>query len=530
MKVVSGFTIALAAGAVAVGLSYLLRVFFGLTFLPEVAAQALFSLAPGSIESQAVENLGALAKETAFAGASVVNVFLLALIPYVLKRLGYRPEGRGYRILFYSFVPYAVLLALGFAFLAIAQVASVPPTPSAMALAILPTSIVFGLLAGFPKPAVTLAAGLSQEAYCIPRSSGKRSRSRRQGDKKRRLFIKTAVGAAVGAVVVYYGVGLLFPKGQPQSVSGEEASILSTKITPNNQFYRVDVNVLAPAVDSASWSLNLHGLVSSPMKLSYAQLMSLPYVEEYATLECVSNNIGGDLASTALWKGVRLKDILGPAGVSATADYVVFRCYDGYDVGVPMDRSLLDGAILAYEMNGAMLPNEHGYPVRAIIPGLYGMMNAKWVTEIEVVGQTYLGFWQRKGWTNGALYQTGSTILSPGDSPLRDRFPIPSAVTDVVGASVPIVGVAFAGDRGISKVEVSTDGGNSWNPASLQDPLSGDTWVLWNLGWNPPAAGAYKLMVRATDKTGQTQTATMMNPFPDGASGYQAVDIRVSTS
>ncbi|HEV2225228.1 MAG TPA: molybdopterin-dependent oxidoreductase [Nitrososphaerales archaeon] len=522
---VSGFTLALAAGTVAVGCSYLFRVFLGVTYLPEVAAQALFSLAPGSVESQAVENLGALAKESAFIGASVVNVLLLALIPYALRRLGYQPEGRGYRMAFYSLVPYALLLALGFALLAIAQVASVPPTPIAMVLAILPTGIIFGLIAGYPRPAGALAARASQDAYCVPRSSGER-----QSDRKRRLFIKTAVASAVAAVVLYYGVGLLFPKAQPRSVAGEGASILSSRITPNDKFYRVDVNVLAPAVDSSSWSLNLHGLVNSPMKMSYAQLMSLPYVEEYATLECVSNNVGGDLASTALWKGVRLKEILDPAGVSAQADYIVFRCYDGYDVGVPMDRSLMDSAILAYEMNGAMLPNDHGFPVRAIIPGLYGMMNAKWVTEIEVVGQTYLGFWQRKGWTNSALYQTGSTILSPGDSPLRDRFPIPSSVTDVVGSSVPIVGVAFAGDRGISKVEVSTDGGNSWNMASLQDPLSGDTWILWNLDWNPPAAGAYRLMVRATDKTGQTQTATIRNPFPDGATGYQAVDIRVSTS
>jgi DMSO/TMAO reductase YedYZ molybdopterin-dependent catalytic subunit len=521
---------ALVAGVVAVGFSYLLRVFFGVTYLPEVAAQALFSLAPGSIESQAVENLGALAKETAFAGASVLNVLLLASIPSVLKRLGYQPEGRVFRIAFYSFVPYAVLLALGFVFLATAQVASVPPTPLAMALAILPTSFVFGLLSGYSRPVVLLAASAGQEPYCVPQSHGHRTRRRRRADKKRRLFIKSGVGAAVGAVLVYYGIGVLFPKGQPRNVSGEEASILSSNVTSNDQFYRVDVNVLAPAVDSNAWTLNLHGLVNSPMKLNYAQLMSLPSVEEYATLECVSNNIGGDLASNALWKGVRLKDILDAAGVSSLADYVVFRCYDGYDVGVPMERSLLDGAILAYGMNGTRLPTEHGYPVRAIIPGLYGMMNAKWVTEIEVVGQTYLGFWQRKGWTNNALYQTGSTILSPGNSPLRDRFPIPPAVTDVVGTSIPLVGVAFAGDRGISKVEVSTDGGNSWKTASLHDPLSGDTWVFWNLDWNPPAAGAYRLMVRATDKTGQTQTATMRNPFPDGASGYQVVDIRVSTS
>ncbi len=524
MKTLSGFGVALVAGATAVGFSYLLRIFFGVTYLPEVAAQALFSLVPGSVESQAVENLGALAKETAFVGASVVNVFVLALIPSLLRRLGYQPMSRAFRIAFYVFVPYAVLLILGFGFMATAQVASVPPTPLAMALALLPTSIAFGLFSGYRVPDVGVVASAGGGPYCIPSSKGKRN-----ADRKRRLFIKSAAAAAVGAVIVYYGVGLLFPKEQPRTVMGEKANILSSTVTPNDQFYRVDVNVLAPAVDSNSWSLNVHGLVNTPMKLSYSELVSLPSVEEYATLECVSNNIGGDLVSTAHWKGARLKEVLDLAGVDASADYVVFRCYDGYDVGVPMERSLLDGTILAYEMNGAKLPNEHGYPARAIIPGLYGMMNAKWITEIELVGQTYLGFWQRKGWTNKALYQTGSSILSPGNAPLRDRFPVPAAVSDVAGGSVPIVGAAFAGDRGISKVEVSTDGGNSWNVASLEDPLSGNTWVLWNLDWNPPANGAYKLMVRATDKTGQTQTATLKNPFPDGAAGYQAVDIRVST-
>ncbi|HEY6282755.1 MAG TPA: molybdopterin-dependent oxidoreductase, partial [Nitrososphaerales archaeon] len=403
-------------------------------------------------------------------------------------------------------------------------VASVPPTPLAMALAVVPTSVVFGIFAGIPTPAIDMVASAGSGALCVPSSTGKG-----QTDKKRRLFIKTGVAAAVGAVIVYYGVGLLFPKEQLRSVAGEQALILSSKITPNDRFYRVDVNVLAPVVDSNTWSLNVRGLVNTPMKLTYSKLVSMPSVEEYATLECVSNNIGGDLLSTALWKGPRLKEILDVAGASAAADYVVFRCFDGYDVGVPMERSLLDGAVLAYEMNGAKLPTEHGYPVRAVIPGLYGMMNAKWVTEIELVNGTYLGFWQRKGWTNSALYQTGSTILSPGSAPLRDRFPVPSAASDVTGSSVPIVGVAFAGDRGISKVEVSTDGGNSWKVASLQDPLSGNTWVFWNLDWNPPANGAYRLMVRATDQAGLTQTATLRNPFPDGASGYQAVDIRIST-
>ena len=232
--------------------------------------------------------------------------------------------------------------------------------------------------------------------------------------------------------------------------------------------------------------------------------------------------------STALWKGVKLGDLLNTAGVSSQADYVVFKCYDGYDVGIPLERAMAEGTILATDMNGVPLPAEHGYPLRAIVPGLYGMMNAKWITDIELVSGTYEGFWQRRGWTNVATYQTGSTIITPGSSLLRDRFSLPSGLVEVAGSQVPLVGMAFAGDRGIQKVEVSTDGGASWQTASLYDPLSKYTWVFWKLDWNPTSSGLQHLVVRATDGNGNTQVATMSDPFPNGATGYDVVDVVVS--
>jgi hypothetical protein len=301
-------------------------------------------------------------------------------------------------------------------------------------------------------------------------------------------------------------------------------------VTPNDEFYRVDINVSPPTIDVSTWSLKVHGLVSTPMTLNYDQLTSLPSVEEYATLECVSNQVGGDLMSTALWKGTQLKGLLNTAGVSAGASYVVFKCYDGYDVGIPLERAMEDGAILAYEMNGEELPVAHGYPVRAIVPGLYGMMNAKWITDIELVEGPYDGFWQRNGWTAIATYQTESSILTPGATALRDKFGLPPGLTDVSGNQIPVVGVAFAGDRGIQKVEVSVDGGNTWQPASLYDPLSNYTWVFWKLEWNPPTSGDYRLVVRATDGTAQAQTATITPPFPNGATGYDVVDVKVTRS
>ena len=509
----------LAWGAVAVFVSFLIRIFLGGTYLPELAAQALFSLVPGSLESQAVETLGPLAKESAFVGASIIDVFLLAVIPVLLSRFKRTPAGRPRKVAVFTLLPYLVTLILALLFISLAQVSSNPAGTATILSSLLIPCAIFGLT----MSSVRIGA--------VPKSAVNYPAERMKGgfSKKRRLFIKGAVGTAVAAVILYYGVGLLFSKqAPPQSNSTEGSAILSTQVTPNEDFYRVDVNVIAPSVDAGSWNLNLHGLVNTPMTLTYDQILALPSVEEYATLECVSNMIGGDLMSTALWKGVKLKDLLASAGVSSGANYVVFKCYDGYDVGIPLENAMADGTILAYQMNGVNLPEDHGYPLRAIVPGLYGMMNAKWITEIELVNGVYAGFWQRMGWENDAHYQTGSTIITPGGSPLRDKFGLPPSMTDITGAPIDVVGSAFAGDRGIQKVEVSTDGGKTWELASQQDPLSNYTWVFWRYEWNPPGNGSYELMVRATDGTGQVQTATMTNPFPNGATGYQAVDVTVS--
>ena len=502
----------------AVAASFLSRIVFGSTYLPELAASTVFTLVPGTVESDAVENLGALAKETTYAVGSVVLVLVLALVPSALKRFGLLPRRAGRTKLAAAAATYALMVGLGAVFLSQTHDSTSPGSPGSVALGKHVPGDVFGEAY---SPLTLPASGPPQATY-------PRERTKSRFDRKRRLFIASAAGAAVGAAMLYYGVGFLFSKQTAVQAGQETSQVLSSQVTSNSDFYRVDIYVFPPSVISGTWSLKLHGLVTTPMTLDYSQVMSLPSVEEYATLECVSNNVGGDLMSTALWKGVQLKALLAMSGVSPQADYVVFRCYDGYDVGIPLERAMADGTILAYEMNGAPLPTDHGFPLRAIVPGLYGMMNAKWVTDIELVSGAYDGFWQRRGWTGVATYQTGSTIITPGDAPLRDRFPIPSSLRVTSGSPVPVIGAAFAGDRGIQKVEVSTDGGTTWQDTSLYDPLSRYTWVFWRLDWNPPGAGDYKIMVRATDGTGQTQVATMTNPFPNGATGYGAVDVKVS--
>jgi DMSO/TMAO reductase YedYZ molybdopterin-dependent catalytic subunit len=366
-------------------------------------------------------------------------------------------------------------------------------------------------------------------------------------DYKKRALLRAAMASAVALPILYLGLNRLFPAQEvqitqpssslllPQSRSKplgfqdpRLAPLLDSEVTPTYLFYRIDINPIVPVVDATSWSLNVKGLVNNPLTITYEEIKAMPSVEEYATLQCVSNKIGGDLTSTALWKGVRLKDVLQKARLRPGAKYIAFRCYDGYDVGIPLERGLLDGTILAYEMNLAPLTSEHGYPVRAIVPGLYGMMNPKWITEIELVDNVYEGYWQRNGWTNNATEETHSSIVIPGQAPIRDRFRNLELenINIVPGQKVPVAGIAFAGDRGISKVEVSTDGGATWKSASIKDPLSKYTWVLWAAGFVPTATQSnYKIVVRATDKTGKVQTAEVRPPFPDGNTGYHIISI-----
>ena len=348
-------------------------------------------------------------------------------------------------------------------------------------------------------------------------------------DRKRRLFIRAGIATAVGAAILAYGVSLLLKPGAtiPGTAPAAPNAFFSQQVTPNPNFYRVDVDLLAPSVNGSTWNLGVTGLVDTPLKLNLDDLEQMSVVEQYNTLECVSNEVGGNLIGTAQWTGVRLMDVLNMAGVQSSAEYVVFNCVDGYSVGIPLDAATMEGALLAFEMNGVPLPQDHGYPLRAIVPGLYGMSNAKWITGIEVVKNTYLGYWQQRGWEEDAMYQTGSSIVIPGNEQVTSVFGISGSSSIPLGI-VPIAGLAFAGDRGISKVEVSTDGGKTWTTASLMDPLSSFTWVFWFANWNPPSEGRYSLQVRATDGQGNLQAATMSAPFPNGATGYDIVDITVS--
>ena len=537
------FVAGLAAGAVAVAVAIILKETSGGLFLPEITSQTLFSVTPGEFESQAVENFGPLAKYSAFIGSIIANIIAFGIIAIFLDKLFARLKRRGYLVeaLLSSILSYIIFIVIAIILVTLVQSRSgIQVVPlSVIALSLIPTQLAFGfVLSSF------FHGRAKRKTLDVSEPSPDKSIDTKYVGYTRGAFLRILAASAVALPIIFLGVDKLLsrqnetqelpstspnllPRTGPRPKGFEDpnlAPLLASEITPTYLFYRIDINPIIPQVDSKSWNLTIKGLVEKPITINYDQIRSMPSVQEYVTLECISNKIGGDLISTALWKGVRLSQLLEKAVIKPNVKYVVFRCADGYDVGVPIEKSQMEGAILAYEMNYAPLTAKHGFPVRAIVPGLYGMMNPKWLTEIELVDTVYQGYWQRLGWSNIAQDNAGSSILIPGQAPARQRFrTLDETVDSSYGGKVPIAGIAFAGTRGISKVEVSTDGGTTWKTAQIKDPLSKYTWVLWTAGYIPPNQENYKIVVRATDKSGKTQTTDMNPPFPNGATGFHTI-------
>jgi len=356
-------------------------------------------------------------------------------------------------------------------------------------------------------------------------------------DVARREFIEKGVIGALALLAAFVGltsIGQLIPsqirpKGGGQPIDLQDAPVIfrdprlanlvGYEVTPNEDFYRVAVDVIDPTVDLSTWSLAVDGLVNNPKNYSLQNLQALPGTSQYTTFECVSNTVNGGLIGNAKWGGVKISDLLADAGgAQPGAKYVVFYGVEGYSVGIPIEKAMMDDSIVAYSMNGQPLPVNHGYPLRGVIPGFYGMMSCKWVNKISVFGSVYQGFWQTRGWTNEATIHTGTFIVEPETS---------SVSISQNNGSIIVAGYAFAGDRGVSKVEVSFDGGKTWQQAVLKKPLSNLTWVLWAYEWAPPGPGQYQVVARTTDGTGQVQTATAASTFPNGATGYAAASLQV---
>lgn len=286
--------------------------------------------------------------------------------------------------------------------------------------------------------------------------------------------------------------------------------------TPNDQFYVVNYMDspfnLSRDLDQEQWRLSVTGEVRNKAKLGWRDILNRDAFDQVVTLECIDTLPGGDSLGNAVWRGISVKRLLQDVGADdETARDVVFRAADGYDDSIPFARAMQDDVMLAYLMNGEKLPKQHGFPLRLIVPGLYGIKNVKWITEIEVYNGDYLGYWQRKGWTDEGSIKIFSRIDSPGH------------YQALQGPEQPFRGIAFGGPHTIQKVELSFDAGKTWNQAEIEPPQSPYSWVIWNYRWRPPKTGKFQIAVQATDVKGNVQIAEIVRPQPAGASGLHTI-------
>lgn len=319
--------------------------------------------------------------------------------------------------------------------------------------------------------------------------------------------------ADIGPVPAPVATASPLPAGATLDIAG-----ITPLVVPNADFYRIDTQLLTPHLDVASWQLRVTGMVDHPLTFNYEQLLAMPLHEEYVTIQCVSNEVGGDLVGNTLWRGVSLREVLDQAGIQPGATQIVGRAFDGWTAGFPTDW--LTGsdreALIAVAMNGEALPPAHGYPARLIVPGLYGYVSAtKWLTEIELTTwEAFDGYWVPLGWAKQGPIKTASRIDTPRGG------------SSVGAGTVPVAGVAWAPDRGVSKVELQVDD-DPWQSAELSTPISNATWVQWVVRWQA-TSGSHRLRVRATDGKGAVQVEEPHQPAPDGATGFHTIAVQVS--
>ncbi len=484
----------LITGVAGLAVSLAVAALLGLRLTPpEAVAEAAIDATPGKAVHRLVEVVGRWDKPLLLTGVLVTFV-LLSVVAGLLTRRGML---RG-QLVFLAMAAVSVLAVL--------------TRPQASPTSLLPVA------AG----AVTWVALLP--FLCSPPATGVAP------SEARRQFLRRAGLVALAAVAV--GVGSRLLGRQRRQVEAARLDLdlpVTGGIVPpgadvgldgldpwkslNDDFYRIDTAVVVPAVAVADWRLRIHGMVENEIVLTYQDLLDRGLTEAWVTLCCVSNPVGGDLIGNAWWSGVRVADLLAEAKPQPGADAVLQTSDDGWTCGTPLAVLTDDrDAMLAVAMNGEPLPLEHGFPVRMVVPGLYGYVSAtKWVVDLEVSRfQDFTAFWTGKGWSEEGPVRTES------------RIDVPDSNHRVLAGSVRVGGVAWAQHTGIESVEVQLDGGE-WTPVELGRVPSVDTWVQWS-GTVQADPGVHKLAVRATDKSGYEQTAVRRDVVPDGATGWHTIE------
>ncbi|TYB67180.1 molybdopterin-dependent oxidoreductase [Nonomuraea sp. PA05] len=542
----AGALAGLVSGGVALGVAQLVAALVGPTTFPVVAVgDATVDLTPAPVKDFAIRAFGENDKAVLVGGVLVVLAAVAAVIGLVARRrvwIGY----------------------LGFALFGVVGVLAVVTRPDAGAFDVVPT--VVGVAAGawalgwLLRRAVAgettgvsgettgvsgEATGVSGEATGVsggaePEPEVERPAVMRAGGEaltfdRRRLLTGVAGGVVVagaGAVLGQQlgsrrtvdaargGVTLPSPAVAAKPIpAGADLRIggLSPFITPNKDFYRVDTALVVPQVDPADWTLRIHGLVDRPVELTFADLLKLPLTEADVTLTCVSNEVGGPYAGNARWLGARMADVLRSAGLRSGADMLLSTSADGFTCGTPLDV-VMDGrdALFAVAMNGEALPVDHGFPVRQVVPGLYGYVSAtKWVVDVKVTRfDQDEAYWTPRGWS------------AKGPIKTQSRIDVPKPGGSLKAGSATIAGVAWAQHTGLDAVEVRVDRGQ-WRQAKLAEVPGPDTWRQWSIDW-AATPGEHTIEVRATDAAGRTQTEQPAPPAPDGATGWHSITVQVA--
>ena len=537
----TGFVAALAAGIVASGVMLLLNLSIRGVSLPDAFGADVTALIPVSVFDFLHRTIGDNAKHYLFYIILAGQCLVFALSGALYNR---RLNVTNRSLQWYDGLLLAFLLWLfaGLIFLPLSGAGIFGADLSAgFGLGLLSlgvVGIVFGLL--FVLIQRWIAAQMSrQDAVASDRRTPLEDEEASGRISRRRLLKNSAIVAGIALVgvgawrLITAGISTsmvpvsqllahykskIVPPPTPNYGEIQPVQFLSPEITSNDQFYLVSKNLFSdPTVKASSWLLTVDGQVDNPFTLTYQDLLAQPMKQQYESLMCISNQVGGNLMSNALWEGVPLMDLLQRAGVKAGATKVVFHAADDYTDSIHLTKALEPTTLLAVRMNGATLPQEHGFPARMLVPGIYGMKHCKWVTRIEVVNYDFQGYWQQRGWSDPAPVRMTARI----DTPLTGSTVAANRITYIAG-------VAFSGNKGISEVDVSSDSGQTWQRATLKQPLSGITWVLWELAWQPPKAGTYIVVARAIDLEGNVQDPNEEPPLPNGSSGYHNIMVNVS--
>lgn len=345
---------------------------------------------------------------------------------------------------------------------------------------------------------------------------------------------RRAIGIAGAAAILTYPIYRMLKSMYNDAAFPYDGTVYSGEdiqpITPVDRFYTVTKNVVDPDVNRGIWQLEVGGHVGKGVSYSYDDLQKFDQVDQETTLMCISNKIGAGLFSNANWHGVRLHDLLQASGVKDGAFDCFVRGADGYRDSFPIAKAMEETTLVVYQINGEPLPRRHGYPVRLVVPGMYGEKNVKWVTRIDISTKDEKGFYEDQGWGPDFVPKTRSDVFFPRTRLTGKGFVFtPTAGNEFqVGKRSQIKGRAFAADRGIKGVEFSVDNGATWAPAEIYYPGTKLTWALWRFEWTPEKPGDYVVLTRATDGTGASQPPEERGIVPQGAQGYQKVTATVS--